>query len=200
MFTNQIAAGVTAVILAFSGVALTAGDDTATVDANTTAAVTANGSTGVTAGDDHVETTADANAAADSSTGISVDIDDLTSEVEAETETEVEAEAEVEAETEADTNADAEVSTDDDTTSTTTSDDSDTTQVVEAGLTSYTVGTAGTVVMDGAVLVSVTTNPGWTVEIDESSADRVRVEFQNGGATAEFELRLDTELEISIGS
>ncbi|MFP5333310.1 MAG: hypothetical protein ACLGHX_13245, partial [Acidimicrobiia bacterium] len=66
------------------------------------------------------------------------------------------------------------------------------------GLRTYTVGTAGTVVMDGMVLVGVTTNPGLTVEIDESSSERIKVEFENGEAEAEFELRIDGGLEISL--
>lgn len=192
MLTNQIAAGITAVVLAVSGVALTAEDDSANVETATSAEVAVNGSSDVTAGDEGAKAdlaaTTDITISADGTTDVSIAGDDHSSDLEAEAE--AEAEAEVESE--------AGVTGDDDTTSTTTSDD-DARQVIEVGLTSYTVGTAGTVVMDGSVLVGVTANPGWSFEIDESNEDRVRVHFQNGEAEAEFDLQVDSRLEITIG-
>lgn len=180
MLTNQIAAGVTAVILAISGVALTAGDDNASVEANAAAQVAASGSTAVTVDDSTVTTMDDdsTSTTVEDSTSTTIDDDDSTST------------------TTPDDDSTSTTTPDDDSTSTTTPDDSDARQVVELGMRSYTVGNAGTVVMDGMVLVGVTTNPGWTVEIDESSADRIKVEFENGEAEAEFELRVDGRLEI----
>lgn len=173
MLTNQIAAGITAVILAISGVALTANDDNAAVGANAAAQVAASSSTAVTV-DDSTATTID-----DDRT--STTVDDSTSTT---------------MDDSSDDDSTSTTTPDDDSTSTTTPDDSDARQVVELGMRSYTVGSAGTVVMDGMVLVGVTTNPGWTVEIDESSTDRIKVEFENGEAEAEFELRIDGRLEI----
>lgn len=181
MLTNQIAAGVTAVILAISGVALTAGDDTAAVEANAAGQVAASGSTAVTVNDSTMTTIGDDDSTSttvDDSTSTTIDDDDRTST------------------TAPDDDSTSTTTPDDDSTSTTTPDDSDARQVVELGMRSYTVGSAGTVVMDGMVLVGVTTNPGWTVEIEESSADKVKVEFENGEAEAEFELRIDGRLEI----
>ncbi|MDX1449204.1 MAG: hypothetical protein R3246_09095 [Acidimicrobiia bacterium] len=175
MLTNQIAAAVTAVVLAVSGVALTAGDDTATVEAGTSAE--AQGSTSVTV-DDSPSTTVEG----ESSTSVTI---------EGSTSTTIDDDNETD-----DDN--------DDTTSTTVGDDDDDDSetdddarpAVELGMRSYTVGNAGTVVMDGMVLVGVIANPGWTVEIDEASADRVEIEFVNGEAEAEFELRIDGRVEI----
>lgn len=181
MLTNQIAAGITAVVLAVSGVALTAGDDSAAVEAGAAAQVAAESSTAVTV-DDSTPTTADHDT-----TSTTVDdttpttIDDTTS-------------------TTVDDDPTSTTTPDDDTTTTTTPDDSDARQVVELGLRSYAVGDAGTVVMDGNVLVGVTVNAGWTFEIDESDADRVRVHFENGEAEAEFDLQVGSRLEITIGS
>ena len=86
------------------------------------------------------------------------------------------------------------------TTSTTVDDsghrDDDTRSVVSLELRTYTVGDAGTVTVEGMHLIAVDANAGWTVEIDEASSDRIRVEFERGEVDAEFELRSDGELRI----
>lgn len=182
MLTNQIAAGITAVVLAVSGVALTAGDDSAAVEAGAAAQVAAESSTAVTVDDSTTTTAENDNTSTTVGDTTSTTIDDTTSTT-------------VDDDSTSTTTPD-----DDDTTTTTTPDDSDARQVVELGVRSYAVGDAGTVVMDGDVLVGVTVNAGWTFEVDESDADRVRVHFENGEAEAEFDLQVGSRLEITIGS
>lgn len=185
MLTNQIAAGIAAVVLAFSGVALTAGDDSANLETESEVAVTT-----------------DATVAGTSHTTVHDDDHPTSTTVDDSTSVTIEDSVTVEGSTSDDDDDhgddDTDDDTDDDSPSTTTPDDSDDRQVVEPGLRTYTVGTAGTVVVDGAVLVGVTTNPGWTVEIDESSSERIKVEFENGDAEAEFELQIEGGLEISL--
>ena len=86
------------------------------------------------------------------------------------------------------------------TTSTTIDDsssrDDDTRAIVSLELRTYTVGEAGTVTVEGMHLIAVDANAGWTVEVDEASADRIKVEFEQGETDAEFELRADGELRI----
>lgn len=86
------------------------------------------------------------------------------------------------------------------TTSTTIDDSSDrdqeTRSVVSLALRTYTVGEAGSVTVDGMRLVAVDANNGWSVEIDEASSDRIKVEFERGEVDAEFDLRADGELRI----
>ena len=86
------------------------------------------------------------------------------------------------------------------TTSTTIDDssnrDDDTRSVVSLEVRTYTVGDAGTVTTEGTHLIAVDANAGWTVEVDEASADRIRVEFERGEVDAEFEVRSDGELRI----
>lgn len=86
-------------------------------------------------------------------------------------------------------------------TTSTTIDDADnrtdeTRSVNSAELRTYTVGDAGTVTVQGMHLIAVDANPGWTVEIDEASDDRIKVEFERGEIDAEFELRSNGELRI----
>ena len=68
--------------------------------------------------------------------------------------------------------------------------------VVSLELRTYTVGEAGTVTVEGMNLIAVDANAGWTMEIDEASTDRIRVEFERGEVDAEFELRSDGELRL----
>jgi cytoskeletal protein RodZ len=193
MLTNRIAAGAAVILLGISGVAL-ANVDIATETQSEVQTPAASADVAA-----QTETSASASLPA-----TPVTVDHTSSTVSASVE--VEGDAEV----------DASTSTTHHTTSTTIqgststtiddrpggddSDEQEARSLVSLGLTTYTVGEAGTVSVDGMTLVAVTTNLGWTVEIDEVSSERIRIEFEKGELNARFELRSDGELRIRIGS
>jgi hypothetical protein len=193
MLTNRIAAGAAVILLGISGVAL-ANVDIATETQSEVQTPAASADVAA-----QTETSASASLPA-----TPVTVDHTSSTVSASVE--VEGDAEV----------DASTSTTHNTTSTTIqgststtiddrpggddSDEQEARSLVSLGLTTYTVGEAGTVSVDGMTLVAVTTNLGWTVEIDEVSSERIRIEFEKGELNARFELRSDGELRIRIGS
>ena len=194
MLTNRIAAGAAVILLGISGVAL------ANVDIATET-------------QSEVQTPAtSADVATQTETSASVSLPAAPVTVDDHTTSTVSASVEVEGDAE----VDASTSTTHHTTSTTIqgststtiddrsggddSDEQEARSLVSLGLTTYTVGEAGTVSVDGMTLVAVTTNLGWTVEIDEVSSERIRIEFEKGELNARFELRSDGELRIRIGS
>ncbi len=68
---------------------------------------------------------------------------------------------------------------------------------------SYLVGDAGSVavqVVDGhLVLLDVSTNAGWSSEVEKADGDDVEVEFENGDSKAGFEAKLrDGQIRIEI--
>ena len=60
--------------------------------------------------------------------------------------------------------------------------------------TSYQVGAAGSVTVQISagrlILIAATAAPGWAAEVDRADGERVEVDFENGGAEAEFEARV----------
>jgi hypothetical protein len=58
------------------------------------------------------------------------------------------------------------------------------------------------VVAGKLMLLDVGVVSGWASEVDEASADKVRVKFRNGSAEAEFEAEFDSgkvKIEIERG-
>lgn len=180
MLTTRIAAGVVAAVLGVSGVAVN-GNLTTEADTETKVETPAT----------QVDIAAEADAAARTTTVESLN-------AEAESNAAVVADISVDDTTPTtadDTNTDGSTST---TVDDSGADDSDESRsIVTLGLETYTVADAGTVTVNGMTVVAVDVNPGWTVEIDEASSDRIRIEFEHGETDVEFELRSDGELRIS---
>ena len=200
MLTNRIAAGATAIVLGISGVALANADITAETQSEASAQTPA--------GPANASAQTEANASVSLPT-TSVTVDDTSWTTDGSTSVSIEAGAKTEVEANTSTTVhDTTSTTMDDSTTTTIddrsgSDDSEEQEVrsvVSLGLTTYTVGEAGTVIVDGMTVVGITTNLGWTVEIDEISSERIKIEFEKGELNARFELRSDGELRIKTGS
>lgn len=185
MLTRRIAALVTTIVLGVSGVALAHGGSSVEADASTQTAVSLG--TTATTSDDSTSTSMTSSTAG-SSTSVTAAGSSTTSATVAGSST-----------TSVTTGSSTTSSTiDDDSTTSTTIDDRDDRirTTVQLGLATYTVGEAGTVTVNGMTLVAVQANTGWTVQIDEVSADKIKIEFEKGETDAEFELRADGELRI----
>lgn len=178
MLTTRIAAGATAMVLGISGVALANADLTGEVQTET-----------------HTEVStpaASADLGAETETNATVSVSSPTTAPEASTTSVTSATTS--------TTAAATSTTVDDRPGTDDGAEVETRAIVSLDLNTYTVGEAGTVTVDGTTLVAVDANPGWTVDVEEASADRIKIEFENGERDAEFELRIEGELRIKIGS
>lgn len=182
MLSTRIAAGATAVLLGISGVALANGGVSGEIESQTQISTPA-ASAGVT-----TETEASAAVSSPSTTtheGSTTSVTSATTSVTSGT---------------TPTTVDSTSTTVDDNPGTDDRDEQETRSVVSLDLNTYTVGEAGTVTVAGMAIVAVDANPGWTVEIEEASADRIKIEFENGERDVEFELRVDGELRIKSGS
>ena len=85
-------------------------------------------------------------------------------------------------------------------------DDDDDAVAVDDGPHTYDVAGVGQVTVNVASgqlqLVDVKVNAGWTVEVDEAGADRIKVKFRNGENEAEFEAELEhggIKIEVEAG-
>ncbi len=96
---------------------------------------------------------------------------------------------------------------DEDSTTSTTLDDDDEDDEASAGVTTdlgmhtYVVSGVGEVTIDiqssGLTLVGVNA-PNWTVDIEKSEGDRIRIEFRRGEGEAEFEAELHSSGALSV--
>ncbi len=72
-------------------------------------------------------------------------------------------------------------------------------RVVALDVRTHAAADAATVTVAGMTLVAVDVNPGWSFEVDEASARRIRISFERDGQEVEFELRADGELRVKLG-
>ena len=179
MLSTRIAAGATALVLGISGVALANAGVSGEIETETETHVSIPAATaGVTT---ETETSV---AASPSTTPREGSTTSLTS---ATTPTTVDSTS---------TTVDSTATTVDDNPVTDDRNELESRSIVSLDLNTYAVGEAGTVTVNGMALVTVDANPGWTVEIEEASTDKIKIEFENGEREVEFELRVDGELRI----
>lgn len=176
----------------------------------TDAAVSVDAATAADVGATQDDASANAGAAAGGELGLST-----SSEIEADGKTAAQLNGEAKASTSATVEAEeATPSTTVDTTTTTTEDDDTTSTTVDdneidneetvsavVGLETYEVANVGEVTINvlakSLTLVSVDA-PGWEVEIENVTSDRIEIEFHKGDAKAEFEAELQSNGLISI--
>ncbi len=74
-------------------------------------------------------------------------------------------------------------------------DDDDEGVILVDGVTTYSVGTAGTVTIEvlggQLLLVDVSANGGWSYEIKKSEWNRIEVRFESGDSEGEIEVEVD---------
>lgn len=176
----------------------------------TDAAVSADAATAtdVAASADDASASGEANAAAEldlsASSELQADDGNASTELDGETRTTTSATVDAEGNTTSTTvDTTSTTSADDDDTTSTTVDDNDSEGILSAvvGLKTYEVANVGEVTIDvlaGSLTLVRVDAPGWEVEIEKVTSDRIEIEFHKGEARAEFDAELQSNGMISI--